>query len=860
MRQSFSIVLSIGCCVLFWAANDSVAAEMRVWNAANGGFSIEAELVELKPGDVVRLKSKDGREIEVPLAQLSAADREYVKNLPKAGAVSPRLAKAQRTADRCRMPDEALVVYQVFHDDPQTDPAEKAIAAARIAELKELSAKKMVRLKKKWVPADEANVIRKQADELMRQGLELIRLDNENAFRQKFHAAATLEPEEIRADFLAAVIYTARREGDKALPLFQKCLARDPDNIAVLNNMALLSVAKADWGAVTYQWRRTLDLQPDQRVIHNIGRFLEQSTESNINIPKNLRDSLSLPYAELVASGKFRSTEPEVGWLFLLIEASDLDIDFRKDDKEKPRDVTPAATEDGPVIGGGTGFVVHPGYVLTNAHVAQDDTTFEIQLPDGKLLKATRVAKADKADLALLKCEELKAPPLALSPTMVPRGTDVMLLGYPEMTTLGASLKATRGSISSVPDPAVNDRYLYDAVTNAGNSGGPVCDEKGNVIAVHYLGINTASRYGGGIPSPQALAFLRLAIQDFKPLAPHELKLDWPQVDEKVSPSTVLIWVRKKNAKAASSKIGSDLVELPICLFCSGAGDLRCALGCKNGVLVRGGRAGTCPSCGGDGMVKCHVCAGVGIDVQLASVQSVLAAAVAAKKAANATAPPPAAATGTAGKPATTTPPPTTTASTTPGPTNNGPIGYDWRLPPAPKRRLADVELNQILQGLQSPTAQVNTESAKRLHDATPNSRYQNQIAQLLERRMMVDIDWIRRSVCTRALEVWGRKESLKIVIGSMNHSSWITREHAMYYAGRSGEMEGALALIGRLKNPNDVVGSPIPYDPKGERNRIAQILILFGPKAKAEVEKLRRVPDADLQPYVEQILKAYGP
>jgi S1-C subfamily serine protease len=598
---------------------------VRTCKAAEGGFTIDAELVGLKPGDIVRLKAKDGREIEVPLAQLSEADRDYVKNPPKAGAISPKFAKAQRAADRCRLPDEALVVYQVFHDDPQTAPAEKAQAAARIAELKELSARKMVRLNKKWVPAAEAEAVRKQADELMRQGLELLRLENETAFRQKFQAATALEPEEIRAEFLAAVIFTAARAGDKAIPLFQKCLARDPENIAVLNNLALLSVAKADWNSVSSYWRRALELQPDQRVVHNIGRFLEQCTESNINITKSARDSLSLPYAELVASGKFASTEPEVGWLFLLIEASALDIDFRTDDEEKPKDVMPAATEDGPVVGGGTGFVVHPGHVLTNAHVAQDNATFEIQLSDGKLLKATRVAKADKADLALLKCEELSAPPLALAPTTVPRGTDVMLLGYPEMTTLGASLKAARGSISSVPDAAANDRYLYDAVTNAGNSGGPVCDDKGNVIAVHYLGVNTASRYGGGIPSPKALEFLNASLPGFKAIEAHTERLDWPAVDAAVGPSTVLIWVRKKNARAATSKIGSDLIELPICLFCSGVGDLRCAFpGCAKGQVTRNGNRSDCPSCNGKGTVECKVCSGVGIDVQLASVQNAL--------------------------------------------------------------------------------------------------------------------------------------------------------------------------------------------------------------------------------------------
>jgi S1-C subfamily serine protease len=649
------------------AVSEIAAAELRKWSTADGQFSVDATATSLDPGDVVRLKTADGRELAVPLSQLGVADRAYVHD-PKNGLVSPRLARAQRAADRCRLPDDAIVVYQVLHDDPQADTAEKQIAAVRIAELKEHAAKKLVRLNHQWVAADEAEAVRRQADELMRQGLQLLRLQNESAFRAKFQAAAALEPESIRADFLAAVVYTARHEVEKAALLFQKCLAVDPDNIAVLNNLAMLSAGKADWGAAASLWRRALAIGPDQRVVHNLGRFLEQAAVTTANVPKPLRDALALPYAEMVGSGKFQATDPEVGWLLLLIEASDLDIDFREGE-QKPRDMTPAATADGPVVGGGTGFVVHPGYVLTNAHVAVDDATYEIQLADGKLLKATRAAKSDQADLALLKCEGLEAPALPLAQQMVPRGTEVMLLGYPEMTTLGASLKSNRGSISSIPAAGADDRYLYDLVTNAGNSGGPVCDARGNVVAVHYLGINTAGRYGGGIPSPTALEFVRRSIPDFQPAAPSEAKLEWPQVDEKAAPSTVLIWVRRKTARPSGSSLGTDLIELPFCLFCGGTGKLACNVtGCRNGNITRGGILAGCPSCE-NGIARCRVCSGAGVDLELASVQRALRELAAKKAAAKlpAAAPAPTSPPAPIAKPTPTPPPAPVAAAATAG-------------------------------------------------------------------------------------------------------------------------------------------------------------------------------------------------
>ena len=122
-------------------------------------------------------------------------------------------------------------------------------------------------------------------------------------------------------------------------------------------------------------------------------------------------------------------------------------------------------------------------------------------------MPAKLVASSEKPDLALLHCEGLDAAPLAIDPAPCRRGTDIMTLGYPEMFVLGASLKSTRGVISAVPSSAVDDMYLYDAVINHGNSGGPVCDTHGNVVAVTTIMVTTAGKYGGGIPGADGTSF-----------------------------------------------------------------------------------------------------------------------------------------------------------------------------------------------------------------------------------------------------------------------------------------------------------------------------------------------------------------
>ena len=98
--------------------------------------------------------------------------------------------------------------------------------------------------------------------------------------------------------------------------------------------------------------------------------------------------------------------------------------------------------------------------------------------PGGEPLAAELIAISDKVDLALIRCDSLDAPAVPLVESLPPRGSDIMVLGYPLGPEFGKSLKSTRGSMVAMPDASVDNMCLYDAVTNPGNSGGPLCDKK----------------------------------------------------------------------------------------------------------------------------------------------------------------------------------------------------------------------------------------------------------------------------------------------------------------------------------------------------------------------------------------------
>lgn len=616
-------------------------AEVRTWNAAVGGYKVDAEFVAVVAGKTVRLLLSTGETRDVPLDQLSAADQEYVRRRTTPGTKSPRAVLVEREAERCRSARDALRVYKLFVDGNDASDADRAAFAPRIAELEPSAEKNLFRIGGKWVTEDEALAIHKQANDLMKLGFEALRLGQEETFRKKFAEAAALEPEEVRADFILAILYSfsnRNRNVVRASQYYDACLKRDPANTAVLNNLALLKMKNGDFRGAIDLWKQAMQIAPDQRVCHNIGKLVKLAGMDMVTIAKPLLEQLTDLYLSNIGDDKLQPTDASRGWLHLLIDGVSPDLDLDLDKSTEVADVRPPSTDAGVVTSGGTGFVVYPGYVVTNAHVVKGGSGFEIQTVDGTretTLRAEVVATSKTHDLALLKCEKLTAAPVALDPTPCRRGTDIMVLGYPEMFTLGATLKATRGVISGLPSPALDNLYLYDASTNGGNSGGPVCDAHGNVVAVHCIGTRTSVRYGGGIPAADVVAFLKQSLPKYDSRPPSTQTLDWPAVDQQVSPATVLVWVRRKDVKQTTALVGA--LEDHSCLSCKAVGTIKCLNGgCINGFMNVRANGGTvrakCPICDGSGVSKCPHCLGTGID------RDVLKAAVAAKVAAAAAA------------------------------------------------------------------------------------------------------------------------------------------------------------------------------------------------------------------------------
>jgi hypothetical protein len=157
----------------------------------------------------------------------------------------------------------------------------------------------------------------------------------------------------------------------------------------------------------------------------------------------------------------------------------------------------------------GTGFVVAPGYVLTNAHVvAGVDEGLRVQ--DGLQQHEARLVAIDPdLDLAVLHVPSLTAPPLPLLDSEASRGSAGAVVGFPG----GGPLRAVPAAVRQVLEPIGRDIYgdrrivrrVYElqARIRRGNSGGPFVLTDGSVAGVVFAASVTDPRTGYAIVSSE---------------------------------------------------------------------------------------------------------------------------------------------------------------------------------------------------------------------------------------------------------------------------------------------------------------------------------------------------------------------
>lgn len=149
----------------------------------------------------------------------------------------------------------------------------------------------------------------------------------------------------------------------------------------------------------------------------------------------------------------------------------------------------------------GSGFLIsQSGLVVTNYHVVEGKENVEVVFPQTNETLNASIALKDKInDIAVLRLADFNfskifsgAIPYSISSSKtVSLGQNVYTLGYPLSRVLGKSAKFSRGTISSLfgiqDDPRL---YQISNPIQPGNSGGPLFNDKGELIGIILASIN----------------------------------------------------------------------------------------------------------------------------------------------------------------------------------------------------------------------------------------------------------------------------------------------------------------------------------------------------------------------------------
>lgn len=139
----------------------------------------------------------------------------------------------------------------------------------------------------------------------------------------------------------------------------------------------------------------------------------------------------------------------------------------------------------------GTGFVIAPNRVMSNAHVVAGSDSVTVEA-EGQTYDATVVAYDPDADISILDVPNLAQQPLVFAEQPAKTGTDAVVLGFPGGGDFVATPARVREIIElSGPDiyktKTVNrEVYTIRGTVRQGNSGGPMINRAGQVIGVVF--------------------------------------------------------------------------------------------------------------------------------------------------------------------------------------------------------------------------------------------------------------------------------------------------------------------------------------------------------------------------------------
>lgn len=167
----------------------------------------------------------------------------------------------------------------------------------------------------------------------------------------------------------------------------------------------------------------------------------------------------------------------------------------------------------------GSGFIIAPGYVATNAHVVAGVALPYVIDNNGQHV-ATAVWFDPNLDYAILRVNDLAGSALSVNSAIASSGTSAAVLGYPGGGSLNAKpavvLDEFVANGSNIYGKGSTNRDVYEikATVIPGNSGGPLINSKGQVIGLVFAESTSYNQVGYALTMQQPLNELHQAEQN----------------------------------------------------------------------------------------------------------------------------------------------------------------------------------------------------------------------------------------------------------------------------------------------------------------------------------------------------------
>jgi S1-C subfamily serine protease len=236
----------------------------------------------------------------------------------------------------------------------------------------------------------------------------------------------------------------------------------------------IISTAPSEQEVISSEMMRALILNMDFRLMLDLtNKTISMLWVPKFNAPKKFKKAIK----KMIAKGEWKENVK-----------GNCDVENLYAKKENPKKKEPKQSPDDDKVlaaASGTGFFVsRTGHIVTNHHVIDECKVVKVNYT-GDEIEAKILARDKTNDLAILQVKITPKKVFSVSNEDVSLLEDIIVAGFPLGKRVSAAIKTHKGNVTALAGFGDNySNFQTDATINEGNSGGPVMDQKGNVVGV----------------------------------------------------------------------------------------------------------------------------------------------------------------------------------------------------------------------------------------------------------------------------------------------------------------------------------------------------------------------------------------